>query len=595
MERIFFGLLLLMFVLSGCGGGGGNSGNSTSTGSSGDSVSNPLALSVVLGPIVDADVRVTLLNDHDVVLLTGKTQDDADLLKAAWVLWDQEQITTGHENEPLFVSVSGGFDIDADDDGLRDIEPTENNVELKFALPTPDDLTGLQIVANPLLQYASEYLLMNLDAGDNVTSEQVRTVLRRVSNSLISEDINGDGKIDWHDIAQFHPLVDQEKTRVPWEKVLGDIARKRQAYEAKMEVSYSYATRIERSTLLPEGWISDGSWQNSTASGFGLLFYTNKGSYNLCDLYQEQGRLGGSVILPKGASFSYDNPLLGVVENDTQPPLYIQITPNEERGHCRESIYDIVIGGHIVEPKVAPSGEYIFNYSTPDGLTHTESLYVYDNIDTTNYVAWPEVEVDQDGFLTAMKWVFENSDGSLVEDPPILFGTQYVELIFPTVNRVNGVSRSPEYYQTTLVGGYVFHSPINLIEPDAETTISNMGTKIYFEDVGTIKAWFHNGDGTMRMFSYDFDGEGLSPQRIEAYTADNQVIISYEAGSATDRDILSIRYRFNYGERINDDKSTEIIGSSMTVVIPEGAQGIWTAAKDSTGYYSTPELFEFNQ
>lgn len=170
-------------------------------------------LNVVLGPLIGADVSICPLTNLDLEIARGTTEDATEINKAGRVALE---IPQEHREAPLFVHVEGGVDIDADDDGIRDPVPTSNVSTFEFVVPTAADLENMGVVVNPLLLFASRYLLDNLWVASAISEdfeplsdpEAVRTVQRRIAKALLNEDVNGDNTIGWEDLVSFHPLID---------------------------------------------------------------------------------------------------------------------------------------------------------------------------------------------------------------------------------------------------------------------------------------------------------------------------------------------------------------------------------------------------
>ncbi|PLX92195.1 MAG: hypothetical protein C0621_09930 [Desulfuromonas sp.] len=554
---------------------------------------NPLGLNVVLGPIIGAEITVSPLYSHDEVILSGTTQDDEDLDRAGWVQWDQYEMPEGYNETPLYLVVTGGVDIDANDDRVRDPVPTPNDIRLEFVLPTTDELSDLQIIANPLLEYANRYVFINTYNETERTPEEIRTILRRIAKSLIREDVDGDGEIGWKDILRFHPLADQNKTRVPWDKVIDDIYRRRNNYFAEFAVRYANRDIIDKSSLKPLGYNSDETFNDNTSSTFWLLFSTNKNGYDLCDLYESQGLLGGSVILPDSYKISYSNSE-GVYYDIGTPPLYTQIMPSEEKNTCFDCIANAAVGGDIIDPKVAPPGPYEIYYSTVDGLSHSETMYVYENSNVNDYYVWPKVEVDENGFLDSISWQFEDNNGIQLDDPPVLIANQYVTPIFGSIKKLNTILHEPGYYIIDEKSPfYLFDGSLNLTDLSSVENLYNAEKKIYYEDIGQIGIVIENGDGTSRQYDFTVQAGDYSPVRVDSYFENNKFYVNYIPAPQTGTAIQKVKYRIASEFGIFNDPWIEIDGDSAVIDIQKGSYSIWTAAKDSTGFYSVPVMYEF--
>lgn len=115
MKRYLIFLLSLAsifsIILSGCGGGGSSSSTSYSL---------PEGNHALLGPLSEADVKICELAYTDNFSCIDLKTDKYGTFKFNNTLgWTDDKI--------VLVTVSGGQDIDVDDDGLLDANPTKNN------------------------------------------------------------------------------------------------------------------------------------------------------------------------------------------------------------------------------------------------------------------------------------------------------------------------------------------------------------------------------------------------------------------------------------------------------------------------------------
>jgi hypothetical protein len=588
---VVFGLFCIIGSGGGGGGGGGSDDGGTETTGAGSDI---IELKAVMGPIIDATVTVTPLNDTSNTITTGITRDDNDINNAGYV---SLTIPAGYSNTPLYIKVEGGFDIDVDDDGIRDEVLTENDVFFEFAVPTPSDISETVVIANPILLIASDHVLGNIlwwEADEyqvyNPTTdpEALKILMRRVAVSFLSEDVDGDGSIDWQDIVAFNPLTDKNKSRLPWEKILDGIEMRRQGYKVYLFPSYARFYFPDPSTLSAYDLDDDGDWRNDFASIFQIAFWTDKNNYTVQDLVDGQGTRGGKVILPDGKTISYsysyeneDGEEVSIdVENDQTPPLSAG-TDNYD-----DPLWALV-GGDISDPDEAPVGEYTVQYSTGDGLFHEDDIYLYENSAITFFYVIPSIDVDEDGFIEKITYRFEDVDGNTLQDPPILYGNIRVTL-WDSVETVNDLVRGENYY-TSLYGLYIndqeeiFSENINLADPEVSFIPENNGHKIYFEDTQFIGIRFITGDGVMRHFYLvnNFVTSFYPALAEDPVIADGKVTVNYNPVDSQ-RPVVSILYRFD------NTWWLEIDGDTLSVDIPDGATLLYVTAKDTSGFYRYP-------
>lgn len=460
-------------------------------------------------------------------------------------------------------------------------------------------------MANPLLLFATDYVFENIDSaatplgGSNLPPgydpaedpESVRTVLRRVAKAIISEDINGDGIIDWQDLVSFHPLTDQTKSRIPWDYVVSVIERRRQAYFATLDLHYAVTTYMDKGTIEPYDWDGSGNWHDDIVReedrSFVLQFETNKNGYTPQDLLNGQGDRGGSVTFPQGnvVTYYYGYPcegqqISGQEIDVNEVPLDLRCVYSDNRMLTAQA------GGNITNPAKAPVGDYLVEYATGDGLTHQENIYVFENKEKTFFYPIPEIKVDEEGRITLFSIRFEDEEGNILDDPPILRGAVYFQLWAP-INAVNNVLRGGGYYSDPFgnpsdVDTYAYQADINLIDPTEGFFPMSNDNLIYLEDLASINFWCLGGDGVVRANVYSLLAPELQPQ-LSIFSIDNgQLDIAFSPSPETGREVVSIKYRFD------DSTWVEVSNSHCTVEIPAGALEVWLSAKDSSGYYTSP-------
>ncbi len=155
----------------------------------------------LLGPVVNASVRVYGLFDRENPLCVTTSQRSSDLDVAGTFTLPENCIVP---DKLYLVEVSGGQDIDADDDGVVDDEPTP--VEGSFhAFVSGQQMIDevWQVTAVSEAMFQSVQNLLDLGASE----EEVRQFLEDIVPLFLAEDLNGDGKIDTDDILQFNPQI----------------------------------------------------------------------------------------------------------------------------------------------------------------------------------------------------------------------------------------------------------------------------------------------------------------------------------------------------------------------------------------------------
>ena len=599
--QIFLNIALIVFTLSffsACNGGGGD-GSSNAT----------VALNVVLGPLIGADVSVYPLNNPSLEIARGITEDATDIEEAGWV---HLEIAPEYQKIPLYLRIKGGIDIDANDDGIRDSETDGYDATYKFVLPPASDLKDIKVVANPLILLASRYFFDNLWVSSAIKSdyeprsdpEAVRTIQRRIARAFLKEDVDGDGIIGWQDLNKFHPLLDQAKCNLPWDQVLIDVKRIKQQYFADVKVQYARWFVINPYNFDSIAINQAAPIEVPPINRFNhmlLTFITNKNGYKIKDIEWEwaiQRGCGigtihdllqaGEVSLPGSISYTTQTPTndsticyqfscmySGIVD----PPLTLK-----ECSHKADSDVpiNIAIGGKIYYPSKAEIGTYLINYKTTDGLTHQEEVYVYENNQEPPFKVTPVIKLDQENRIDQIDLHFEDDNGNQIEDPPILWGEWWLI--------ISNTFRGEGYYQIadTYIPGYDYgvssRKTINVLSPAGPFYPNSNGKKIFYEDALEMNFVFEGGDGTLRMFRFDLKDFSYYPDIRYSYDGEYVTFYPYH-GNPPGEEVLSFKYQWGDANWDAMGDWIEVIGSRATVPAPEGANVVRYSAKGYAGFY----------
>ena len=112
--------------------------------------------------------------------------------------------------------VSGGFDIDADDDGQLDETPAQFTGRFHTLL-TGDQMVSGEAKATVLTEAAYQnvrYLLATKSSQENIAK-----TLDNSTQYLLKQDLNNDGSIDHLDLSVWHPRLDRESTKSSLEQL----------------------------------------------------------------------------------------------------------------------------------------------------------------------------------------------------------------------------------------------------------------------------------------------------------------------------------------------------------------------------------------
>lgn len=193
-------LITLSLSLSGCGGGDGDSSGGTVSSSS--SVAQ-------LGYISSG--TITLMNLNGDVISTTTTTSTSDSVGPGHFSFSDVEL----EADTYYVlSVTGGEDVDADDDGI--IDDTATTVSGTFyGLAKGSDILAGAVRVNALTDII--YHLVENDLLDS----NLEFLLNQEATILLSEKVDGeDGNVTYDDIINFNPVEHSTKTKISYESLI---------------------------------------------------------------------------------------------------------------------------------------------------------------------------------------------------------------------------------------------------------------------------------------------------------------------------------------------------------------------------------------
>lgn len=175
----------------------------------------PVVGRVVLGPVVGATVQIFALNDLDNPVCESITGDSTDLSSAGRFELPANCVSSG--GDYVIVS-SGGRDIDADDDGVLDDVPTDVEGEVR-ALLSADEMRNEGWKVSVLTESVFQALQHNVNTG--ASAEELQALKDSLSARYLTDDLNGDGTIDFDDLLIWDPA--EQMTSITNEDVVDDL------------------------------------------------------------------------------------------------------------------------------------------------------------------------------------------------------------------------------------------------------------------------------------------------------------------------------------------------------------------------------------
>ncbi len=200
--------LYAIFGIIGCDGGVFGSGGNPMP----DDVTTPTTEAgegqVLLGPVVNSAVAVYGLPDLSYTICETFTQDSDDLAVAGtFNLVESCNTNAINEHGIYLIVVSGGADIDKDDDGVLDDEPTDLQGRLHTVMTGKQILQGgWKVSALTQGVYQSFQALFE----NNQSPEEVLASIEEHIIDYLNEDIDGDGKIDLRDLQLWNTRTHNE-------------------------------------------------------------------------------------------------------------------------------------------------------------------------------------------------------------------------------------------------------------------------------------------------------------------------------------------------------------------------------------------------
>ncbi|MCG7983844.1 MAG: hypothetical protein JAY90_13995 [Candidatus Thiodiazotropha lotti] len=211
--RTLFVVFFLLMLTAGCGSGSDNVSENGTDHSADDTAidenSTPSYTSqALLGPVVGADVAIYDATDLAAGLLCRSQTNESDEIDLAGKIQIPQECI--EEDGIYLLLISGGHDIDPDDDGEIDQSP----VQIKGRFHTL--LSGTQLLsgsANATVLTEAAYQNVRYILAAGATKGQLIGSLDSSAHNLLNQDLNGDQVINHLDLAQWHPRFNREATK----------------------------------------------------------------------------------------------------------------------------------------------------------------------------------------------------------------------------------------------------------------------------------------------------------------------------------------------------------------------------------------------
>ncbi|HET8707782.1 MAG TPA: Calx-beta domain-containing protein [Pseudomonadales bacterium] len=168
-----------------------------------DDSATPVAARALLGPVAGASVTVSDLNNQQIFCSTS-TDASNDLAQAGKFSLPANCIKTGG---PKLITITGGRDLDTDDNQQLDAEPT--NVAGTFHAVVIPENTDFSKTLNISAVTEAAYLRSTL--ADLTDDSAIAANFNQSASALLKQDLNGDGQINAADLLYWNPSADRLK------------------------------------------------------------------------------------------------------------------------------------------------------------------------------------------------------------------------------------------------------------------------------------------------------------------------------------------------------------------------------------------------
>ena len=191
----------IVILLTACGSGSNNT----------DTINQNQAL---LGPLSGATVTAYLATDLNTAVETTTTTTGNDLNNTGRFTLTLSGLA---DSDWVLVKVSGGEDIDANDDGVIDTIPTDNLGSVYSLATAGSWRSGANVT--PLTDMIYHFADSHYNSlSTPINNGTMMTFLNNYANQL-TQDINNDGQVNYSDVMQFKPYNHKNHYKHDWQSL----------------------------------------------------------------------------------------------------------------------------------------------------------------------------------------------------------------------------------------------------------------------------------------------------------------------------------------------------------------------------------------
>ena len=352
----------------------------------------------LLGPLSQAHYTLTKLHDTSPIAEGTTTQGNGTNVNTAGLILISDEVLNGLEDGYYLMKVSGGKDIDRDDNLVWDTSPTVNKGTL-YAIVTAQQLKSETYKVN-IFTHGVYAFLKETEILDTLSDEELTQKLDDLAKEVIAVDLDGDTQIRYSDILSWNPVTDKEKLMVDYESEVLPLVNQILGTDQQPPVQtskYVLDTKLEAGTL-------------------------HKYLYNEAgDMVTEKIDDNNDGIFDHNTTYRYDQFHHVVEERDSYGNSIVYTNSYDAQGHLikRNSTLDkwIYEAGVLVEHQHDRFGDgsAINHYYYTDGKLDHATIVHADFVSTVKY------ETDQYGNVIQSTW------SALGESEVITFSYTYDE------------------------------------------------------------------------------------------------------------------------------------------------------------------------
>ena len=201
----------------------------------------------MLGPLSEAGITLTQAEDFENSLsfYESSTSGGSSILTSGVFYFTQDALSILEDDSFYVLSVNGGNDIDANDDGVVDATSTPNLGSI-HGVVDEKTLQNENFKVNILTEVA--FQLTKELMTDELNATILQEKLDDIATRLLKEDVNYDTKIDYKDILAWQPIHDKAKLLKPYdefyEPVVQKIYKDEDIYEEAYDLAYKPHLKI---------------------------------------------------------------------------------------------------------------------------------------------------------------------------------------------------------------------------------------------------------------------------------------------------------------------------------------------------------------